>query len=562
MQIDLVPPLLRAAIGALGLGLVSLLAMWVFRIRSSAARHMAWTAVLVGMLLQIPLGLLGPTIPVTVLPHRLAPVQPPSVTTARTPLPITQITSSAIHTPTKPKLLSFFSAGTLTGVYLVISVLLFVRMAISSWILRRILRHATPISRLTPEVFESVAFVVPGSVGCFRPKIFLPVAWRDWDSVKLLAVLAHERAHIRRWDWLIRIASHINVCIFWFHPLAWWLQRELARLAEEACDDLALAEIENNERYAAVLIDIAQAVVAAKRVLNWQVISMAGESNVIRRVNRILNGPLQSPKPLNRFACAALLACSLPVIYLSAAVRFGPTNQHSPASNSSAAAARSTEVQPGKLSPKQKTPVKLIAQVAPDRPLPASPLAPSQDDVPIAMCILIDNSGSMRDKRPAVNAAALALVRASRPDDEVCVINFNDEAFIDLTYTGDIQKMETALTRIDSRGGKAIWDSVRMSIDHMERRSDSKKKVLVLVTGGNDSASTTTQEQLLSRVKNSSVHVYSIGLISEHDPDQAEASMLPLRQLAEASSGVAYSPKDLAQIENLSPDIANAIRKR
>src|SRR5205085_578272 len=55
-----------------------------------------------------------------------------------------------------------------------------------------------------------------------------------------------------------------------------------------------------------------------------------------------------------------------------------------------------------------------------------------REDVPVSMGLIVDNSGSMRDKRAKVEAAALALVKDSNPEDEVFVVNFNDEAFLDL----------------------------------------------------------------------------------------------------------------------------------
>jgi len=345
------------------------------------------------------------------------------------------------------------------------------------------------------------------------------------------------------------------------------MERELTRLAEEACDDVALSEMEDREQYAATLVDIAHAAAADGGVLNWRVVSMAKESNVIRRVNRILNRRLPVPKPFGRLAWVTLLACSLPVIYLCAAVKLASASRDSTVLEHAAVPAHPAE---GARQPllEQKPSMRLIAQAASNQPLrPAPPLTPSRrEDPPIAMCILIDNSGSMRDKRAQVKAAALALVKSSKPRDEVCIVNFNDEAFNDLPhgedFTSDIKEMEEVLTHIDSRGGSAVRDAIRMSIDHVEQAAHNDRKVLVLVTDGNDTSSTVTQEQLLGKVKNSGVLVYCIGLLNEDDEGQAGAARLALGQLAEASGGLDYYPKDVAEVESISPEIAHEARKR
>ena len=143
-------------------------------------------------------------------------------------------------------------------------------------------------------------------------------------------------------------------------------------------------------------------------------------------------------------------------------------------------------------------------------------------------------------------------------------MDFDDEVFSGLPYgkdfTSDINEMEEALTHIDARGGKAMRDAVRMSIDHVQESAHNDRKVLVLVTDGYDSASTVTQEQLLDKVKSSGVRVYSIGLLSEDDPRRAGASRSALGQLAEASGGLVYYPNDLAEVDSISPEIANEIR--
>src|SRR5262245_34712783 len=93
------------------------------------------------------------------------------------------------------------------------------------------------------------------------------------------------------------------------------------------------------------------------------------------------------------------------------------------------------------------------------------------EDVPVSLGLVIDNSGSMRDKRQKVEAAALALVKNSNPKDEVFIVNFNDDAFLDVPFTNDVKKMEEGLARIDSRGGTAMRDAVSMSIDELKDKA-------------------------------------------------------------------------------------------
>jgi Ca-activated chloride channel family protein len=128
-------------------------------------------------------------------------------------------------------------------------------------------------------------------------------------------------------------------------------------------------------------------------------------------------------------------------------------------------------------------------------------------------------------------------------------------------FTSDIKEMEEALTHIDSRGGSAMRDAVRTSIDQVEQTAHNDRKILVLVTDGNDTSSKVTQEQLLGNVKNSGIRVYSIGLLNEADPGHA-AAKLALERLAEASGGRAYYPKDLAELGSISQEIANGVRKQ
>ena len=85
-----------------------------------------------------------------------------------------------------------------------------------------------------------------------------------------------------------------------------------------------------------------------------------------------------------------------------------------------------------------------------------------RDDIPVSIGIIIDNSGSMRDKRAKVAAAALALVKNSNPQDEEFIVNFNDDAYLDQPFTNDIHKLETTLGRIDSHGGTSMREAINV----------------------------------------------------------------------------------------------------
>ena len=185
-----------------------------------------------------------------------------------------------------------------------------------------------------------------------------------------------------------------------------------------------------------------------------------------------------------------------------------------------------------------------------------------REDVPVSMGIVIDNSGSMRDKRSKVAAATLALVKESNPQDEVFIVDFNDAAYLDQPFTNDIKKLEEALDKIDSRGGTAMRDAVSLSIDYVKDKGKKDKKVLLVVTDGNDNASDETLEQLIRKAQKSEVLIYSIGLLNDEEPREARAAKRALKALAEASGGLDYYPKDLAEVEKITPEVAKEIRNQ
>jgi VWFA-related protein len=183
-----------------------------------------------------------------------------------------------------------------------------------------------------------------------------------------------------------------------------------------------------------------------------------------------------------------------------------------------------------------------------------------REDIPVALGIVIDNSGSMRDKRPSVNAAALNLVRASNPQDQVCVINFNNEYYLDQDYTGSVPLLRDALERIESRGGTALYDALVATSDHLMKSAKLQKKIILVVTDGEDTASRDTLEQAVRAIAvDGGPTVYTIGLLGHEREKKARRA---LRILAEQTGGVAFFPIDVNEVEAISQQIAHDIRNQ
>jgi Ca-activated chloride channel family protein len=193
-------------------------------------------------------------------------------------------------------------------------------------------------------------------------------------------------------------------------------------------------------------------------------------------------------------------------------------------------------------------------------------------DIPVSMGIVIDDSGSMKEKRPAVNAAALAFVETSNPQDQVFVVNFNDTAYIDTPgdFASNMEDLRGALDKIDSRGGTALYDAVYTSLDHL-RLGNRDKKVLLVITDGVDNESRYTLDELLRYAQESNVMVYTIGLLGDEDTQSKLFAHLShddkkarkdLELLAKATGGESYFPKSLDEVNSTCHEIAHDIRNQ
>jgi VWFA-related protein len=186
-------------------------------------------------------------------------------------------------------------------------------------------------------------------------------------------------------------------------------------------------------------------------------------------------------------------------------------------------------------------------------------------DVPVSIALVVDNSGSMSRKRPAVNKSALDLIEASNPQDEAFVVNFSDEAFIDQDFTSDTNKLREGLSMMESKGGTALYDAVEASADKLASDAKHPKQVLILITDGEDNASSYNLEQTIRRVQSlSGPVIYTIGLLYGDDMTRGEvrSARRALEALSTETGGMAFFPKSIEQIDQIAAEVARDIRNQ
>ncbi len=191
----------------------------------------------------------------------------------------------------------------------------------------------------------------------------------------------------------------------------------------------------------------------------------------------------------------------------------------------------------------------------------------SREDVPVTMGLVIDNSGSMREKREQVNSAAMTFVKTSNPQDEAFVVNFNDEYYLDTDgdFTSDQKDLNNALSRIDTRGSTALYDAVIGSLEHL-KKAHKDKRVLLVITDGDDDASRKSLSDTMKAAQQSNAAIYAIGVFSaddrNNDKKMVRRSTKELRDLAEVTGGMAYFPETLDEVKPVCEQVARDIRNQ
>ncbi len=186
----------------------------------------------------------------------------------------------------------------------------------------------------------------------------------------------------------------------------------------------------------------------------------------------------------------------------------------------------------------------------------------ANQDIPVTVGVVVDESGSMRPKRAETITAALTFITSSNPQDEVFVINFNDKVYHGLPdtvlFSDNINLLRNALMVTQPEGRTALYDAIFASLHQLDM-GRMGKKTLVVISDGGDNISTHTRKEVQAKVDQSLATIYTVGIFDDDDPDRNPDV---LKWIAGVSGGVAYFPRQLEGIVPVCKQIAKDIRSR
>ena len=380
--------------------------------------------------------------------------------------------------------------------------------------LRILIRQARAAGVVSaPRLAESDVISVPVTLGILRPVILLPAYWHKWDEPTLRAVIAHEMSHVARRDALTQRLALIHRAIFWFSPLAWWLNRALADAAEEASDEAALLAGADRAFYAETLLGFFAALSEnSRRRVYWQGVSMAAPGQADRRVDRILNWKGAVSMRIRKSLAVALAVVGVPAILLAAAAR--PSTQPAPPAAPPSPAAPAFPANPPAMpqaapnpqpvaipdpaaEPSIPTPpsdaAPVLSQLAPVAPVPPPAIAPVSPDAPFVVVtpnISIDSDDEAmtlqmkqfdKNIQKQMNSAQL---RRRNDIQKQWSINFKDMPQLSPEDQAKLQDLEQQLAGLSARFTKDSPEMQQLQQQIAELRSHLDMNISKMITTG------------------------------------------------------------------------------
>ena len=184
------------------------------------------------------------------------------------------------------------------------------------------------------------------------------------------------------------------------------------------------------------------------------------------------------------------------------------------------------------------------------------------EDTPVTVGLVVDHSGSMREKLQAVAAAARTFAAASNPEDQMFVVNFNEKVYLGLPaampFSNSAGRLGTAIGNAPAEGMTALYDAIVRGLEVL-RNGERDKKALVVISDGGDNASQSNLDRVLSVAAQSNAAIYTIGVF---DPEAPDRNPKVLRRLAQETGGEAFFASNLHETVDICQRLARDLREQ
>ncbi len=572
-------------------------------ILSAAARYVVWWVALVAALL-LPLAYL-PTPSARhayAASHRAAPIGQPSPTA---PASISRVALPSAHKPVPVVHLRFPLVVAVGGwsrwipiAWACLSGFMLLRLLSSCILLDRRKSGAVAApDRLVNRVEASLArrgstrraailrsakIGTPMLAGLRRPAILIPERlFAELTEEELTQIGLHEAAHLARRDDYALLATRAIEALLPIHPVVRWIARKIDLERELACDEFVSESTGSPRSYAACLLRVVElcsgtgASLAAAGVVG-------SRSQLTKRVNRLL----ERGCAINTRMSKARLFTAMSVVAAAACLA-------GRAPGAFALAAPSAAGEP----PQIAAPATLQTSAAPPKPTPPAPepfamQTPTQvlfpitvqsldhryvtgltkdsfqvfedgveqrisgvsiDNPPLSVEIVVDMSGSMRDKQALVDTAVTQLVKSANPASEFLLVTFQDHVNLAGAFRDDPAQILSQLHLEQPRGGTSLRDAISRAAEWKGARNPDR--ILVVISDGTDNSSSVGNEELRATALAAQAPIWAITLASPATYPRRESRWLG--DLADQGLGHEFVSDDPGQVADMAASVAN-----
>jgi len=433
-------------------------------------------------------------------------------------------------------------------------------------------------------VLRSGNIGTPMLAGLRRPAILIPERlFTELTEEELTQIGLHEAAHLARRDDYALLAARAIEAVLPFHPVVRWIVRQIDLERELACDDFVLENIGAARSYAACLLRVVE--LCSGERAPWAAAGVAGDrSQLTKRVDRLLernrgtDARTGKGRLLTAISVVGALACLAGRAPGAIALAIPPA-----------------AVQPPQIAPPPDTPQ---THAAPPKPTPPAPAAPqtgvpvflpltvqdqahryvsgltkesfqvfedgveqqisdvSVDDPPLSVEIVVDMSGSMRNKQALVDAAVTQLVKSANPADEFLVVTFSDHPNVGGAFRNDPGQILNQLHLEPPRGGTALRDAIVRASEW--KNASYPDRVLVVISDGVDNSSSISIDELRDTAFAVRAPIWAMTLAAP--PTYPGRESLWLRDMAEQSLGHEFVSEDSGEVADVAASVAHQTR--